>query len=291
MPYKLITDITTDLNVKMAESLDIEMIAMPLEISGVIGDDENHQTITSQRFYKIMDEGATVKTSQINPITYKIVFEKYLKQGLDILYIGFSSGLSGSVNNSILVANELMSEYPERKIICIDSLCASSGEGLLVYTAAMHKMQGMPIETLSNWVFEHRLKIRSIFTVEDLKFLHRGGRISASTAVLGTMVNVKPLLSVREDGTLYGYSKVRGYKKAIATMAEHMTKQWRPAMGHQVFISHADCVDFAVHLGDLIKEYDNKAEIFLHDLGPVIGAHTGPGTVALFFWGEDRKLL
>jgi len=130
----------------------------------------------------------------------------------------------------------------------------------------------------------------SIFTVEDLKFLHRGGRISATTAVLGTMVNVKPLLSLREDGTLYSYAKVRGYKKALSTMAEHMTKLWNPSIGRQVFISHANCVDCATHLGDLIKAHDKLAEIHLHDLGPVIGAHTGPGTVALFFWGNDRNL-
>lgn len=287
MAYKLITDITTDLSVEMAESLDLEMIPMPLEIDGVVEESKN---FSAEQFYDLLNKGSKVTTSQINPITYKMQFENYLKQGLDILYIGFSSGLSGSINNSVLVASELMAEYPERKIICIDSLCASSGEGLLVYSAAKHKKNGMPIEELSNWVMQHRLKVCSIFTVEDLKFLHRGGRISASSAVLGTMVNVKPLLSVREDGTLFNYSKVRGYKKAIATMASHMTKRWNPTIGQQVFISHANCLEHATHLGDLIKAHDEQAEIHLHNLGPVIGAHTGPGTIALFFWGDERDL-
>lgn len=287
MTYKLITDITTDLSVKIAESLDFEMIPMPLEIDGVIDDSKN---LSAEQFYDLLNKGAKVSTSQINPITYKIRFENYLKQGLDILYIGFSSGLSGSFNNAVIVASELMAEYPDRKVICIDSLCASSGEGLLVYSAAMHKNNGMPIEDLSNWVMRHRLNVCSIFTVEDLKFLHRGGRISASSAVLGTMVNVKPLLSVREDGTLYSYSKVRGYKKAIATMASHMMKLWNPTIGQHVFISHANCLEHAMHLGDLIKSHDEQAEIHLHELGPVIGAHTGPGTIALFFWGDERDL-
>jgi DegV family protein with EDD domain len=289
MAYKLITDITTDLSVNIAETLDFEMIPMPLEIDGVFGDSKS-QIISSEQFYDLLSNGAKVSTSQINPITYKACFEKYLKQGLDILYIGFSSGLSGSINNSVLMANELMTEYPERKIICIDSLSASSGEGLLVYTAALHKNNGMSIQDLSDWVIQNRLKICSIFTVEDLRFLHKGGRISASSAVLGTMVNVKPLLSVRENGTLYSYAKVRGYKKAISTMASHMIKRWNPSLGHQVFISHANCVEYAKHLGALIQTHDERVEIHLHDLGPVIGTHTGPGTIALFFWGDERDL-
>ena len=215
-------------------------------------------------------------------------FEAYLKEGYDILHISFSSGLSASHNNARIAANELAEQYPDRKIILVDSLCASLGQGLFVHYAVTMKEQGKSIEEVAAWLEENKLHLCHQFTVNDLFHLHRGGRVSKATAIIGTLINVKPVLHVDNEGHLTSVCNVRGRKKALLKLVELMGEQIDGYQNDIVFISHGDCLEDAEFVAAQVKERFGIQNFLIDYVSPTIGAHSGPGTVALFYLGNTR---
>lgn len=233
-------------------------------------------------FYDKMREGGVAKTSAVNIQTFKDAFASILADGKDILYIGFSSGLSTTYNSAKSAADMLKSDYPERKIVTVDSLAASAGQGLLVKLAVEQKNAGKSIDEVAKLVESLRLRLCHWFTVEDLVYLKRGGRISPTLAFVGNMLGIKPVLHVDDEGHLVNVTKVRGRKTSIAALADKYTELCDPSYA-KVFISHGDCIKDAEYLASLIEDkHGVKTEIITH-VGSVIGAHSGPGTLALFF--------
>ena len=209
-------------------------------------------------------------------------------QGMDVLYLGFSSGMSGCMQSAGITAEELKEKYPERKIICIDTLCASVGEGFLVQEAAARQAEGMEIEELAQWVRENRLKVCHWFTVDTFDHLKHGGRVGAASAAVGTMLGIKPMLHVDGEGKLAVMEKPRGQRKAMDAQLKRMEAGWQPGLGRRVIIGHGDDLDKAKLLQEeVIRKFPN-AQIQLAYIGPVIGAHTGPGMLALIYWGDNR---
>ena len=251
---------------------------------------EQGSLMPESEFYEKMRAGSMPTTAQVNPQEARLLFEPYLKEGKDILHIAFSSGLSGTYNSCRIAAEELQEEYPDRIITIVDSLAASLGQGLLVYLAQKMKEEGADMQTVTEWTESHRSHIVHLFTVDDLNHLYRGGRVSRTTAVLGGMLNIKPVLHVNEEGKLIPIGKVRGRKKSILELAALMDQKLGSYKDtcDTVFISHGDCLEDAEYLSEKIKaKYPVKTEI-IHYVGAVIGAHSGPGTLALFFVGESR---
>ena len=246
--------------------------------------------LPEHEFYEAMRNGSMPTTAQVNPDDAKALLEPYLKDGKDILHIAFSSGLSGTYNSSRIAAEELMEEYPERKIIVIDSLSASLGQGLLVHLAQQKKEQGDDMETVAKWAEENKLHMIHLFTVNDLNHLYRGGRVSRTTAVVGSMLNIKPILHVDNDGKLTAIGKVRGRKKSLQELVKLMDE--KIGSHHDscdtIFISHGDCEDEANYVAEKIKEKYQIKTVIINQVGATIGAHSGPGTMALFFVGDQR---
>ena len=226
--------------------------------------------------------------TQISPAVYLEYFEKWLSQGKDILSLCFSSGMSSTWQNAYICAEELKEKYPERKIICVDTLCASVGEGFIVREALRMQKEGMSMEKLQKWTEEHKLQVCHWFTVDMLDHLRHGGRISAASAAIGTVLNIKPLLHVAEDGTLKVMDKPRGQKKAFKLQMSKMEQGWLPELGKLVVIGHGDSMETALELKETVLSKYPDAEVRIADIGPVIGAHTGPGMLALIFWGTTR---
>lgn len=241
-------------------------------------------------FYGKMRAGSMPTTAQVNPEEARLLFEPYLKEGKDILHIAFSSGLSGTYNSCRIAVEELREEYPDRIITIIDSLAASLGQGLLVYLTQKLKEEGADMQTAAEWAENHRKNIVHLFTVDDLNHLYRGGRVSKTTAVLGGMLNIKPILHVDDEGKLIPIGKVRGRKKSILELASLMDEKLGSHKDtcDTIFISHGDCLEDAKFLAEKIKaRYQINTEI-INYVGSVIGAHSGPGTLALFFVGDSR---
>lgn len=239
-------------------------------------------------FYDLMRKGEMPTTNACIPEEVKNSFESILKEGYDILHIGFSSALSGSFNNARLAAEELAPLYPERRILLVDSLCASLGQGLLIHKAVMMKEQGASIDEVYDWVEKNKLHLCHQFTVDDLFHLHRGGRVSKATAVLGTIINIKPVLHVDDEGHLTSVCNVRGRKKALLKLVEHMGKQMQGYDNDIIFISHGDCPDDAQFVADQIQAQFGITNFLINYVCPTIGSHSGPGTVAVFHFGEKR---
>ena len=246
--------------------------------------------LPEHEFYEAMRNGSMPTTAQVNPENAKALLEPYLKEGKDILHIAFSSALSGTYNSSRIAAEELMEDYPDRKIIVVDSLGASLGQGLLVYLAQEKKEQGEDMETVAKWAEENRLHMVHLFTVNDLNHLYRGGRISRTTAVVGSMLNIKPVLHVDNDGKLTAIGKVRGRKKSLQELVKLMDEKIGSYHDtcHTIFISHGDCEEDANYVAEKVKEKYQINTIIMNQVGATIGAHSGPGTMALFFVGDER---
>lgn len=246
--------------------------------------------LPEHEFYEAMRNGSMPTTAQVNPENARVLLEPYLKEGKDILHIAFSSGLSGTYNSCRIAAEELMEEYPDRKIIVIDSLAASLGQGFLVYLAQEKKEQGEDIETVARWAEENKLHIVHLFTVNDLNHLYRGGRVSRTTAVVGSMLNIKPVLHVDNDGKLTAIGKVRGRKKSLQELVKLMDEKIGSYHDtyHTIFISHGDCEDEANYVAEKVKEKYQINTIIMNQVGATIGARSGPGTMALFFVGDER---
>lgn len=244
--------------------------------------------ITPDEFYALQKEGHFASTSQINPTVYLQYFEPCLREGKDILYLCFSSGMSGTIQSAKLCIEELRQEYPEQKILCVDTLCASVGEGFLVHEAAVKQAEGYDLEELSEWVIERRLQVCHWFTVDIFDHLRHGGRVSAASATVGTVLNIKPLLHVNEWGKLAVMEKPRGRRRAISAKLARMEAGWMRSLGNLVIVGHGDCPDGAELLKQEIAGRFPEADIRVLNIGPIIGAHTGPGMLAVIYWGTNR---
>ncbi len=284
--YIIFTDSTCDLEPEYADTLDVSVIALEFTYDGKSYCDGTGMSYKD--FYNLLREKKSVTTSQINTGTFIEKFEPYLKEGHDILYIAFSSGLSGTFASAQIAREELLKSYPERKLIVVDSLCASMGEGLLVYYAAQKKREGLSIDELAAWLEAHKLNICHWFTVDDLFHLKRGGRVSAASAVLGTMLGVKPVMHVDNAGKLILMEKARGRKAALNSLVEHMKATATVTENDAVFISHGDAIEDANFVKDLVLNAFPVKEVRINYVGSVIGSHSGPGTLALFFLGKAR---
>lgn len=288
-PYRILTDSTTDLSPAIIAELDITVLPMTYTIDGKsYHNDPEEKDLSSHDFYEMLRAEKTSSTSQINIETFKKEAGKLAQDGFDVLYIGFSSGLSGTFNSARLAFEELNEEYPDHKFIAVDSLAASMGEGLLVYHAAKLQHSGSTIEETAQWLTDNRLHLAHWFTVDDLNHLKRGGRLSGAAAFFGTMLNIKPVLHVDDEGHLIPMQKVRGRKASLAALVERMKSDAVDPADQTVFISHGDCPADAEYVAELIRSEFGTKDIRIHSIGPVIGSHSGPGTVALFFLGTKR---
>lgn len=239
-------------------------------------------------FYNRMRNGEMPTTMASNPEYIEKSFRQNLADGYDILHISFSSGLSSSYNNTAVTAKEIQEQSPDAKIIVIDSLCASLGQGLLVYYACKKKDEGASIEETAAYIENLKLHVCHQFTVDDLFHLHRGGRVSKASAILGTIANIKPVLHVDNEGHLINISKIRGRKRSLMTLVDNMEKTVGDYKNPIVFISHGDCLEDAEFVKQQVEERFGIHEFLINYVGCTIGAHSGPGTVALFFLGETR---
>ena len=283
--YILLTDSACDILPETLKEWDVEMVPLAFLFTDTGKEQKDHEEPIAD-FYKAMRDGRIAKTSCVNEDIFEEVFEKFLSAGQDLIYLAFSSGLSATCENGKKVAKRLQAKYPERKIRVIDSLAASAGQGLFVYLAKRNRDAGMSFEENVKALEEDVLHICHWFTVDDLVYLKRGGRISTATALLGTALNVKPVLHVDNEGHLIKMSQVHGRKKSIRRMAEKLHDTILP--DSPVFISHGDCMEDAEMLKDIIeKEYGKEVQLITY-VGSVIGAHSGPGTLALFFRGTER---
>lgn len=287
--YIIITDSCCDLTPALADSADLAVIPLIVTIEGKeYRNMLDGSEIDPKAFYDKLRAGTTATTSAINPDVFNSVFEDALKAGKDILYLAFSSGLSSTYHASTIAADELKEKYPESKIYCVDTLAASMGQGLLVYLAAEKKKDGATIEEVRDFVEQNKLNLCHWFTVDDLNHLKRGGRVSATTALVGTMLNIKPILHVDDEGHLINVGKVRGRKASIESLFTHMKESAINPSEQTVFISHGDCEEDALVLKKMVEKELSPKEIKINTIGPVIGAHSGPGTLALFFLGDKR---
>ena len=289
MTYQIITDATADLNDELLSGLpEVRIIPMNVQVNGreyLFGPGGN---IDCDEFYAFLRNGQFASTSQINPATYREYFEPILQDGRDLLYLCFSSGLSRTIESARTAIAELQEEYPERTILCLDTLCAAVGEGLFVMEAARKQIQGMDIHSLYNWLEEHRLNLCHWVTVDTFDHLKHGGRVSTTSAAVGTMLGIKPLIHVDENGKLVAVGKPRGKKKALEALVSNMEKGWLPEISKQVIIGHGDSLDVARELRDLVAARFPEAEILIAPIGPGIGAHAGPGVMTVFFWGNNH---
>ncbi len=288
--YIIMTDSSCDLTDKLAKEL--ELTVLPLTLT--IGDGENYRNLLDwseigyKEFYSRLRGGEMSKTSAVNVDAFLSVMEPILASGTDILYIGFSSGLSATYASGETAAKQLREKYPERKVYTVDSLSASLGEGMFVYLAAKLKKDGMGIDELRAWLEDNKLKQCHWFTVDDLNFLKRGGRVSAGAAMFGTLLKIKPIMHVDDAGHLIPVNKVNGRMRSLSALVDEMEKLAIEPENQTVFISHGDCEDEAMKLAEQIKQRLHVKNFVINCIGPVIGSHSGPGTIALFFTGEKR---
>lgn len=285
--FVLLTDSSCDLTPELVEELNVDVVPLTVSVDG--GEYIPGNELNIKDFYNSLREGKTATTSAVNLDGALNAMEKHVAEGKDVLYIAFSSGLSSTAQTGKLAAEELSEKYPDRKIITVDSLCASLGQGLFVYYAAKLRDEGKTIEEVRDWLEANKLSVSHWFTVDDLHHLKRGGRVSAATAVVGSMLSIKPVLHVDNEGHLVNVAKARGRKPSIQALAAKIAETGKGDLSDQViFISHGDCLEDANYLADIIREKYNPKRIEIGYVGAVIGAHAGPGVLALFFLGNER---
>lgn len=287
--FVIITDSCCDLPAPMADELGLHTIPLSFEIDGQLyRNDLSWSELAPEVFYQYLREEKSSKTMALNIGDYTGAIEPFLETGQDVLLLTFSSGLSNTYNASIIACSDLREKYPERKLFTVDTLSASMGQGLLAYLAAKQREAGKDIDAVRAFAEETKLNICHWFTVSDLKFLKRGGRISGATALLGTMLGIKPVLHVDQEGHLVSVSKARGRGASITALLNHMAKTVLSPENQTVFISHCDCPEDAEQLRSMVASRFPVQNIFIGHIGPVIGSHSGPGTLALFFIGSQR---
>lgn len=288
--YVIISGATLDLPGEVVKEYGIEVIPMNVHMGGkdyVFHPDERDLTVDG--FYERLRAGEESMTSQITPETFREVFTEFLKQGKDILYLGFSSGLSSTYQCSCMAAEELGEKYPDRRIVCIDSLCASVGEGLFILLAARMKKEGKSMDEVAAWARENRTNICHFFSVDDLYHLKRGGRLSGIGALVGTALKIKPILSVDREGKLLVVEKMRGTKKAMEYLKERLRADGIDTKEQTVIVGNADALETALQLKTQLLEAGLVKEVIISSIGPVIGTHVGAGMLALVFLGENYK--
>ena len=284
--YVITVNSTVDAPKEWLEERHVPVIPLKYTIDGETYTDM--EGLSAKQFFDKLREGKMSTTSQVNPEEAAEELEPYLKEGKDILHLGFSSGLSGTLNSMKIAGEMLQEKYPEAKIIVIDTLCACLGEALLLYKALQQKEKGMDIDELAQWVEDNKLHVCHNVTVDDLHHLQRGGRISKTTAVLGTLVQIKPIIHMDDNGTLQVIGKERGRKKSlnkIVDMAVEQSKGWDNDI---IMITHGDCIEDAEYVAKLVREKMGIDNILINNIGTVIGSHTGPGVGAVFCMGNKR---
>lgn len=285
--YVIVTDSSADLPAGLVRELGVEVIPLSFTIQGkTYRNYPDDREMDPRVFYQMLRSGEMATTSAANAFEFTAVVEPILQAGKDVLILAFSSGLSTTCQSARLSAQELSEKYPERKVYAVDTLCASLGQGLLVWHAVQEKNKGKSIEAVREWVEENKLRLCHWFTVDDLHFLKRGGRISAATAVVGSMLSIKPVLHVDDEGHLINVGKARGRGASLTALVDKMEETAIDV--DTVFISHGDCLADAEKVKDMVEERFGTREIVINHVGPVIGAHSGPGTLALFFLGTQR---
>ena len=286
MDFQIITDSCCDFPTPMYGQLGLTFVPLTVEFRGNTFDDKNDDTLKDM--YQGLRAGEVAKTSAVNPSRWSQAMEKALAAGKDVLVLAFSSGLSTTYQSAVIAAEELKDAYPDRKIQVIDTLCASMGEGLLVWYACKKRDEGLSLDEVAQWVLDNRLHLCHWFTVDDLMYLKRGGRISAATALVGTMLQIKPLLHVDDEGHLINMTKTRGRKAAIDAMVKKAQELGAGYDNSTMFISHGGCLSDAEYLSRQLKEKCGVKDVVISYVGAVIGSHSGPGTLALFFLGSHR---
>ena len=284
--YQIITDSGCDLPAGLLETMNVKKVPLNVLFRGLSRVDSVDEGI--KEFYDGLRAGDIATTSAVNPQGWKEVMEPVLAAGSDVLVLTFSSGLSTTCQSAVIAARELAEQYPERKAYVVDTLCASLGQGLLLHYACRKRDEGMSLEALRDWVEENKLHLCHWFTVDDLMFLKRGGRVSAATAVVGTMLQIKPVLHVDNEGHLINVAKARGRKASIDALAKKAAELGEGFDNETMFISHGDCVADAEYLAKVLKERLGVKHVHINHVGAVIGSHAGPGVLALFFLGKHR---
>lgn len=284
--FVIVSDSTVDLPKEYLQAKQVPIISLSYIMDGVTY--EEMDGLSHKEFFEKLRTGSLPTTSQINPEQAREALEPLAKEGKDILYIGFSSGLSGSYNSVRMAAEDLKEEYPDINIITIDSLCACMGEGLLLYKALELKECGMSMKEIVEWVEANKLHICHNVTVDDLNHLYRGGRISRTTAVVGSMIKIKPIIHMSDEGKLVVIGKERGRKKSLISIVDRMEKQMQGYDNDIVMITHGDCIEDAEFVKKQVEERFGIHNVMINGIGSVIGSHTGAGVVAVFFMGDKR---
>lgn len=286
--FEIITDSSSDLPEEYFHEHNLECIKLGFLMEGVSYEGEDGASMEAKAFYAKLRSGAMPSTYQVTAEAAKAHFEKYLAAGKDILVIAFSSGLSGTEGSYRVAAKELKEAYPDRSVAVVDSLCASLGEGLFVDYVVKKADSGATLQETAAYAEALKPYMCHYFTVDNLFHLKRGGRVSAATAVVGSVLNIKPVLHVDDAGHLVPVSKTMGRKKSVLALMKYMEQLQTLGEGDPVFISHGDCIEDAEYLAELVKERFPGHEIMINYIGPVIGTHAGAGTLALFFKGKHR---
>ena len=286
--FVIIADSTADLDANLREKYDIDYVRMNYVIDGVEYpaslDWENH---SSHEFYDLMRNGKRIMTTQVTREEYTEKFKSYLDKGQDVLYISCSSALSGSINLAVVIAKELEAEYPDRKVVCVDSLCSSLGQGYMLIRASQLREEGKTLEETASYIEENKLKFNQFGTVEDLNYLKRAGRVKASSAFFGNMFGIKPIIISDRKGQNYATEKVKGSANAKAKIAERMAEIVDENDKECLFISHADCLEEAEKLRDKILEVIPFKNVIIGTIGPIVGSCVGPGTIISFCYGKE----
>lgn len=286
MSYRIITDSCCDLPENLCRELELTVVPLSITYKGQSVDRFTEDAVRD--IYKALRDGEVITTSAVNPATWECYMEQVLAQGEDVLVMAFSSGLSTTYQSAVIAAQELSEKYPDRKILVVDTLAASLGQGMYVYYACRKRQQGMGIGEVYQWCLDHRQNMVHWFTVNDLMFLKRGGRVSAATALVGTMLQIKPVLHVDEEGHLVNVAKARGRKASLDALVKKLQETGFAGENETVFLSHGDCLEDAQYVANAVKEKCGVKNVVMNYVGPVIGSHSGPGTVAFFFLGTHR---
>lgn len=287
--YTIITDSSCDLPDSLVKELELEVLPLAFIMDGkTYRNYPDNREMSPKDFYNKEREGVMATTNAVNVGEASDAIESVLKQGRDVLVLAFSSGLSTTCNSFQIAAGDLAEQYPDRKVYVVDTLCASLGQGMFVYQAAKLRQAGKSMEEVRDWAEQNKLRQCHWFTVNDLFFLKKGGRVSAATAVVGTMLQIKPVLHVDNEGHLINVAKARGRKASLTALVDKVGELAEDPASQTMFISNSDCAEEAQYVADQIKAKYGTEEIIINSIGPVIGAHTGPGCVALFFMGKHR---
>lgn len=286
----IITDSNCDLTAEYLKENNIPVIPFYFNLKGQDYADDFGKSISYKEFYDELRNGEMPTTAQITPFIFEEYFRKYISEDYSIVYIGFSSALSGSYNNSVLAKSKILEEEPNADITVIDTKSATIGQGLLVFYACEMLKQGKSKEDIVNWIEDNKLKVNIYFTVDSLDHLKRGGRLSATSAAFGTLLDIKPILIVDNEGKLVPIKKVRGRKKAIRELLGELENKIINPEEQTIYITHGDCIEDAIYLRDLLMREIKVKNVVINYLGPIIGTHTGPGLICIAFVGKGRKI-